>query len=233
MKIRSNLGKVRRCHDGGTSTSNGQFICKKRGHAFFCPRGLHVPAFYGNQQLCERKIAIGEKQTSQKRHEVVLFNFDSDNDVSTWRIVNDTVMGGVSSSSIERLANGGAVFTGNVSMENNGGFASARSPQMQQSLGDYEGIAIRVKGDGKRYKIGLRTDDAFDGIIHQAAFDTKVGEWQLVKIPFMKFVPTYHGRRLSEDNRMRRENIRSVNFLISDGQKGTFRLEIDWIKAIR
>ena len=31
----------------------------------------------------------------------------------------------------------------------------------------------------------------------------KSGQWQVVSIPFAEFVPTYHGRRLSDDKRMK------------------------------
>jgi NADH dehydrogenase [ubiquinone] 1 alpha subcomplex assembly factor 1 len=145
-------------------------------------------------------------------NELVLFDFNSDVSVLAWRAVNDTVMGGVSSSRMEQSIDGKAVFTGNVSLENNGGFASVRGPQIQKPLGEFEGIAVRIRGDGKRYNCGLRTDDLFESAIHQASFDTKVAEWQLLKIPFTDFIPTYHGRRLSEDRRMKREDIKSVSF---------------------
>ena len=172
-------------------------------------------------------------QRMKNPNELVLFDFNSDASVSEWRVINDTVMGGVSSSRMVQSDEGRVVFTGNVSLENNGGFASVRGPQIEQPLGEFEGIAFRVMGDGKRYKCGLRTDNLFDGIIHQASFDTKTGEWQLHKIKFMEFVPTYRGRQLSEDKRMQREDIKSVSFQISDKQAGPFRLEIDWIKAYR
>jgi monofunctional biosynthetic peptidoglycan transglycosylase len=175
----------------------------------------------------------GEMQISQITNEVVLFNFDDNTAVLAWRAVNDTVMGGVSSSRMETSEDGKAVFVGNVSLKNKGGFASVRGPRIKQSLGKFEGIVIRVKGDGKRYNCGLRTDDSFDGVFHRAPFETKSGEWQLVKIPFTDFIPTYHGRRLPEDKRLKCEDIRSVSFLIADKQKGLFRLEIDWIKAYR
>lgn len=179
--------------------------------------------------------ATGEEkmQRFKNTNELVLFDFNSDVSASEWRVINDTVMGGVSSSRMVQSDEGKVAFTGNVSLENNGGFASVRGPQIEQPFGEFEGIAFRVKGDGKRYKCGLRTDNLFDGIIHQASFDTKMGEWQLHKIKFMEFVPTYHGRRLSEDKRMKREDIKSVSFQISDKQAGPFRLEIDWIKAYR
>lgn len=175
----------------------------------------------------------GETQMMTWTAEEMLFDFASNDAISTWHPVNDTVMGGISSSRMERSAEGKAVFTGEVSLENNGGFASVQGPDIEQPLGAFEGIAIRVKGDGKRYKCGLRTDDLFDGVSHQAGFKTKTGEWLIVKIPFTDFIPTYHGRRLSEDKRMTPELIRKLGFLISERQDGAFRLEIDWIKVYR
>jgi monofunctional biosynthetic peptidoglycan transglycosylase len=175
----------------------------------------------------------GKTQMTIKTDEVILFDFASNDAISVWRPVNDTVMGGISSSRMERSPDGKAVFTGEISLENNGGFASVQGPEIQQPLGAFEGIAIRVKGDGKRYKCGLRTDDLFDGVSHQAGFKTKTGEWQIVKIPFTDFIPTYHGRRLSNDKRMTPGLIKKLGFLISERQDGAFRLEIDWIKAYR
>ncbi len=45
-----------------------------------------------------------------------------------WRIVNDAVMGGLSSSTVSINNEGKILFSGNVSLDNNGGFASLRSP---------------------------------------------------------------------------------------------------------
>ena len=186
-----------------------------------------------DNNINELAIPSGEKNMMPLTDEMILFDFSINDTVAAWRSVNDTVMGGISSSRIERSAEGEAVFSGTVSLENNGGFASVQGPEIQHFLGEFSGIALRVKGDGKRYKCALRTDDLFDGVSHQAAFETKAGEWQVVRIPFTDFIPTYHGRRLSEDKRLKRERIRKLGFLISDKQEGTFRLVIDWIKAYR
>ena len=43
-----------------------------------------------------------------------------------WQIVNDSVMGGLSTSQAYEKDNS-LIFTGNVSLENNGGFASIRT----------------------------------------------------------------------------------------------------------
>ena len=174
-----------------------------------------------------------DNQPAGMSTELVLFDFNDDPSRYGWRSVNDTVMGGISTSGMTTSDAGHALFAGNVSLANNGGFASVRGPDFSYQLGKYEGIAVRVKGDGKTYKVGLRTDELFDGVFHQAIFPTLKGEWQEIQMPFTDFIPTYHGRRLSEDERMRPEEIKSVSFLISDKQKGPFQLEIDWIKAYR
>lgn len=181
----------------------------------------------------DQSTVKNDVQPSAMSAELVLFDFGLKAPVSEWRTVNDTVMGGVSSSRMMQTDGGNALFVGTVSLDNNGGFASVRGPSIKDSIGEFEGIAVRIRGDGKKYKIGLRTDEMFDGVFHQADFSSQSGQWQVVSIAFADFVPTYHGRRLSDDKRMKPEDINSVSFLIADKQNGPFRLEIDWIKAYR
>jgi hypothetical protein len=83
-----------------------------------------------------------------------------------WRIINDTVMGGMSSSRF-RILKGLAVFEGQVSLENNGGFASVRSQPGNDDLSKTRGLLLRVRGDGKSYSFRLRTTEAFDGISYE------------------------------------------------------------------
>lgn len=76
-------------------------------------------------------------------------------------------MGGVSSSRMSpTCAEGTPAFTGDVSVANNGGFASVRSRNFEPplDLGAYEGIELRVKGDGQRYKLILRCEPGWDSI---------------------------------------------------------------------
>src|SRR6056297_3090968 len=67
-----------------------------------------------------------------------LFEFAETGDVTNWEIVNDVVMGGRSSSQAELVnpdsGEGAMRFSGHLSLENNGGFASVRS-QPSGSLG--------------------------------------------------------------------------------------------------
>mgnify|MGYP001300270260 CR=1 FL=1 len=53
-------------------------------------------------------------------------NFTNSSDVSGWMVVDDIVMGGRSSGLFRLDKDGHGVFTGEVSLENNGGFSSVR-----------------------------------------------------------------------------------------------------------
>lgn len=163
--------------------------------------------------------------------EIVLFDFDEPRDVEEWEPINDTVMGGVSRSTLEAGGASTAVFAGTVSLENYGGFASVRSAVRDYDLRRCSGIRVRVKGDGKTYKLSLRADAAFDGVAHQAGFATQAETWIDVDLPFHDFVPSFHGRVLQDTPGVDPRRIRSFSLLIADKQEGPFRLEIDWIKA--
>ena len=161
----------------------------------------------------------------------LVFGFDQAASLDEWEVVNDTVMGGVSVAQMALTEGGTAVFSGTVSLDNSGGFASVRSRPKDRKLGGHEGIVLRVKGDGKRYKLTVRQDSRWDGVMYQAPFQATKGKWQEVRVPFSAFVPTYRGRELRDRPDVNPDQIRSLGFLISDKQAGPFRLEIDWVKA--
>jgi monofunctional biosynthetic peptidoglycan transglycosylase len=58
-----------------------------------------------------------------------LFDFDDPLRVSAWEAVGDPVMGGASTSRFAPLPGGMAAFSGVVSLDRGGGFASVRSAQ--------------------------------------------------------------------------------------------------------
>lgn len=153
----------------------------------------------------------------------------SSGDTQAWLPVNDGVMGGLSQSRMQASGSGTAVFSGIVSLENNGGFASVRVPLEEVDLSDYQGLVVRIFGDGKRYQFRIRTDNRFDGIAYQAFFETTNGQWEQIEIPFSSFKPTYRGRTPRNASALNTGSICQIGFLIADKQNGPFRLEVDWI----
>jgi hypothetical protein len=162
--------------------------------------------------------------------ERILFDFATTTNVAHWQVVNDDVMGGVSASSFV-VTNGVAVFRGEVSLENNGGFASVRSLPARHDLAGCDTFVIRVRGDGRRYKFTVRTESGFDSPIYQCAFTTQRGEWEEHRLAFKNFIPTFRGRVLVDAPTLDPAKVTSVGFLISDKQAGAFKLEVAWIKA--
>jgi monofunctional biosynthetic peptidoglycan transglycosylase len=149
-----------------------------------------------------------------------------------WRIVNDGVMGGVSRS---RLSLDGTVatFEGEVSLENNGGFASVRTSLDRTDLSDWDGIALNVEGGGDTFQLRLHTDDEWDGIAYRAHFDTPDGAVRTVRVPFSAFQPTRRNRVLVGVPPLDRSRIDQIGFLIADGHEGAFRIRVEWIGAYR
>jgi monofunctional biosynthetic peptidoglycan transglycosylase len=137
-------------------------------------------------------------------------------------------MGGQSSSALA-IADSALVFSGHVSLVNNGGFASVRSAVIEPRFADAKAIILRVMGDGKSYKINLKTDGSLDGVQYQARFQPGAGVWETVRLPFARFVATYRGRRVPEAPPLRSAEIRTVGLMISERQAGPFKLKVDWI----
>ncbi len=150
-----------------------------------------------------------------------------------WTSVNDVVMGGVSDSLVQVFEEGTGVFAGHLSLENNGGFASARVSLPENDYSGYEGIMLRVKGDGKRYSFRVRSDMMFDGVVYRQEFDTAAGEWVDVEMPFSDFRSSFRGRTVPDAPPLDPSRVFQIGFLISEKQEGSFRLEIERIEAYR
>jgi len=112
-----------------------------------------------------------------------------------WRVVADTVMGGVSQGSLVAHTLHGRPclqLTGNVSLENNGGFVQASLDLGTDALLDasrYRGIEIDVFGNGETYNLHLRTADT--GIVWQSyrASFPALPQWHTLRLPFADFQP--------------------------------------------
>ena len=156
--------------------------------------------------------------------------FDFSGAPMNWFVVNDGVMGGVSSSTV-KIGNGLLVFSGQVRLENNGGFASVRSNASEQDLSEFSGIALRVRGDGKMYALNVRTS-SLRNVMYQSEFQTKAGEWTELRIPFSQLRPTRFGQTL-RGNVLDKDRIESFGFIIANKRAEQFQLEMDWIKAYR
>jgi len=142
--------------------------------------------------------------SDRSAHPLPLFNFRTNTHFSSdlpqnleniWGAVDDVVMGGVSQSFI-KISEAGAIFSGIVSTANSGGFVSVRTRNLEPALNlsNYDGIELRVKGDGNRYKFLVRTENQWDGIAFSTSFDTESEKWLTIRLPFASMIPVFRAK---------------------------------------
>lgn len=166
-----------------------------------------------------------------ERPVAVLFDLTEEGEVEAWRPVHDTVMGGRSSGTASRSETG-LRFTGVMSLENNGGFASIRRPMPEEALENSDALALRVRGDGSIWKVGLQTPTNRYDVNWQAAFPTVAGEWIDVLLPYEAFIPTWRGQLVTGLRAVAPERARTMRIVIGEKQAGPFELDVAWIGSI-
>lgn len=194
--------------------------------------GYNSPMVPANRRYFEVQIPV--EPVSPPGEAKLVIDFSSSTEAERWMPVNDRVMGGLSSSSLQKSADGNSVFAGEVSLENNGGFASirsslrdgSRSKRVEADLSNAEELVLLARGDGNAYKLRLRTSDAFDGVSYEVRFETKAGEWSEHVFALKDFQPVWRGRTVPDAKELKPEDVRSVGLMISDKQAGSFRLEL-------
>lgn len=155
-----------------------------------------------------------------------LLDFSRPEVVRDFRIVNDDVMGGISTSRLSQTGTG-LRFEGKVSLENNGGFASFRGPVRIPV--ESAGLLVTVRGDGQRYKLILKLDDSTSTAQYQAAF-VAPREWQTLRFFPTDFTAVFRGRAVTAPV-LRFVDVQYFGALISDRQSGAFSLELRDIRA--
>jgi hypothetical protein len=113
-----------------------------------------------------------------------------------WRGVSDKVMGGISESSVsQRVIDGrtSLLLTGDVCLENNGGFIQAALDLtiLDETLdaSEFSGIRLSVRGNGEKYSVHLRTPDNIHSWQSYRAHFTVGPAWKTIDLPFTTFSP--------------------------------------------
>lgn len=226
-----------------------------QGIKFYLPEVVgDTPESIDYQGIKNLLHAVADPLNAAQTNEKILFNFTNHSSPDTplptphspltnlWGALDDVVMGGVSASAMQQT-DYAALFTGNVSTANSGGFASVRSRNLEPAIDlfGYEGIQLRVKGDGQRYKFLMRSDDKWDSIAYSHSFDTEAGAWIDVQIPFSTLIPAFRAKTLTDAAPLNARHICSLQLMLSkfeyDGNlnphftPGSFALELQCISA--
>ncbi|MBU3683758.1 MAG: hypothetical protein FGM39_07080 [Phycisphaerales bacterium] len=160
-------------------------------------------------------------------------NLEFDGGTSGWQTVLDGVMGGRSTGRIAAGEGGTLRFTGELSLENNGGFSQIRTAVPEGTFAGTSGLVLRVKGDGRSYQCDIRSSRLrLMAGGYQSVFKTKAGEWAEVEIPFDQCVAKSFGQRLGNAPALEPASIESVGITLADKQEGPFAIEVDWIRPV-
>ncbi|MEO0475484.1 MAG: CIA30 family protein [Planctomycetota bacterium] len=147
-----------------------------------------------------------------------------------WFAVNDTVMGGVSKGRVDLTDDDTLLFTGDLSLKNNGGFASIRTRNTDGILADNNTLHIKLRGDGRTYYLSLRDKNRQMASSHRAPIQTKDGEWMEVSVGLDDFYYTSFGQRIDRPE-LRPDEVIGIGFTLADKKPGKFKLEIASITA--
>lgn len=213
-----------------------------QGIKFYMPEVVDNPEIVDYQGI--KNLVQAAAKCLGKSDEKLIFDFTNPSVEikDTWGAVDDVVMGGVSQSGIQLIENT-ALFAGNVSTQNSGGFASVRTKNFDppMNLTGYEGVELRLKGDGQRYKFFIRPETQWDGVAYSYSFDTQVNTWMNVRVPFADLVPVFRAKTLKDSAPIDSSHIYSFQLMLSkfeyDGalnpkfSPGDFALQVESIKA--
>jgi len=161
----------------------------------------------------------------------LLTDFSDASVAKQWVSVNDNVMGGISEGGFRISEDNTLVFSGNLSLENRGGFTSIRTRPKDLNLEGYDTIALRLKGDGRTYYINLMNSSRSAASSYRAPIKTKKDNWQEIRISFKDFVFTSYGRNVAGAAPLKAKDIQSLGITLADKKAGPFRLELSWIRA--
>ena len=108
-----------------------------------------------------------------------------------WCFVTDKVMGGISNGSLEFKQENETYFyrmTGELSLENNGGFIQFRTKIENHPKGkSFKGVRLRVRGNNNEYTVHIRTKYLFlPWQYYESAFQA-TETWTTVELPFATF----------------------------------------------
>jgi hypothetical protein len=154
-------------------------------------------------------------------------------DAAPWQVVNDNVMGGVSTSQIA-AATDGVRFSGMVRTEYNGGFASARRAVDAAAVAaDVRTFALRARGDGHRYRLTVYVRAAGGGLqsaSYYAEFDTVEQTDVDRTLPLMDFRATFRGRPVPDAPPLRWRDVAGVGLMLTKAGhlhgRGAFNLHL-------
>ena len=152
-----------------------------------------------------------------------------------WVTQNDTVMGGRSRAQLAWNAKQELVWTGDLSLENNGGFVSILTRNGWFDWSAYDGVEVVLAGAGRSIQVTMQRADM---VVRAGGYRALVpcnptGDTRIT-IPFEAFELKRFGRAIrGPDLRSGVKRVGRLGLLIADKRPGPFRVVLKSIKPVR
>ena len=157
------------------------------------------------------------------------FDFGKGKTGEDWSIINDGVMRGLSRGRAEMKENA-LYFSGTISLENNGGFTSFRSPYERMDFSNYEMLEVRYRSTGRTCAISFDQSRRFWLPNHKLPLPLS-DEWKTVQIPINKLNEYRMGRKTGRFmTEGKAASIIRIGIITDSKDSGDFTFEIDYIK---
>lgn len=162
-------------------------------------------------------------------HQDDTLNFGTDKLGVDWLVVNDGVMGGLSQSKLI-LTSESLILQGNISLENNGGFASVRSPYQELDFSSHRTVEIRYRSSGQNVALVFSLHRQWFRPNYKINFEETEGEWETKTIELRTAkeyrIARFTGEYMNDD--LLGKIIR-LGFITNSKKAGTFTFEVDYL----
>ena len=211
---------------------------------------MALPSMKWLGQAAKQFLAGGRASvTSEVKHDLIMYGFHSQGALSGFGVTTDAVLGGNSTAKFtwhQYQHFSTAQFEGVIDFDRDdeytkGGFAAVRPHKgarahvvdgQSNSLYFYDAMAIRLKGDGRLYKLNMYCSGHTDEDVYQLPLQPAPGVWQTLVLPFESFQLVSQGQVREDQYAIDRDAINGMGVLLADSQNGPFKLEVQWIKAL-
>ena len=107
--------------------------------------------------------------------------------------------------------------------------------QRPVDVSGFEGISVRVLGDGNVYALRVKTvkEGRITWYAFEANFATVEGEWQTHYLPFSAFRPVFRGSAVRGNPVLNTDALIELGVMIKDRQEGPFSLGIQHVSVYR
>jgi hypothetical protein len=168
---------------------------------------------------------FNNNQSDNKIENVQAYMIDfSKQEEGRWRVTNDGVMGGLSTGKMT-FAEDHGTFSGNISLDNNGGFSSVfRS--VDNLPESFNKLVIDTEGDGQVYQMRLVIYVNGYRLAYKHDFKTVANQREKWVFQLSDFKASFRGRTITNAPLLNSEDIREVGFLMTKKVAGEFSLSV-------